>query len=80
MLKGFKYGFKFFKFNYAGPRSSCAYDDVLSIKQSPEVATKKLINEIELGRMADPFKTNLYLIFAVYQLGLFQKRRMVSDL
>jgi len=77
LLKGFKSGLKL---NYEGPRNSCAYDNLLSIKQNPEVATKILIHEIELGRMAGPFKTNLYLIFAVHQLGLFQKRRMVSDL
>lgn len=52
-LRGFKYGFKL---NYTGPRSSCAYDNLLAIKQNPDVATKQLINEIELGRMAGPFK------------------------
>jgi hypothetical protein len=43
LLKGFKYGFKL---NHTGPKGSCAYDNLLSIKQNPEVATKKLINEI----------------------------------
>jgi hypothetical protein len=77
LLKGFKYGFKL---NYARPRSSYAYDNLLSIKQNPDLATKS-INEIELGRMAGPFKDKpIYIIFAVHQLGLFKKRRILSDL
>ena len=66
LLKGFKYGFKL---NYARPRSSYAYDNLLSIKQNPELSTKS-INEIELGRMAGPFKDkpiHVYIIFAVHQ-------------
>ena len=41
LLMGFKYGFKL---NYARLRSSYAYDNLLSIKQIPELATKQSID------------------------------------
>lgn len=71
MLKGFKYGFKL---NYAGPRSSCAYDNLLSIKQNPEVATKKLINEIELGRMVGPFENKPISNLRCSPIGVVPKK------
>lgn len=69
-LRVFKYGFNL---NYAGSRSSCAYDNLLSIKKNPDVATKTL-NEIELGRMAGPFKNKPISNLRCSPIGVLPKK------
>ena len=71
LLDGFKQGFKL---NYTGPRYSKEFDNLLSVKENPEEAIKKLQSEIDLGRMAGPFNEKPISNLRCSPIGLVPKK------
>ncbi|VDI43837.1 Hypothetical predicted protein [Mytilus galloprovincialis] len=71
LLDGFKQGFKL---NYTGPRYSKEFDNLLSVKENPEEAIKKLQSEIDLGRMAGPFNEKPISNLRCSPIGLIPKK------
>ena len=60
--------------NYSGPRCSVVFDNLLSVRQNPEIASKKLQSEIELGRMVGPFNLKPISNLRCSPIGLVPKK------
>ncbi|XP_048582553.1 uncharacterized protein LOC125561881 [Nematostella vectensis] len=71
LFNGFQFGFAL---HYEGSRESAVSGNLLSTKDNPEAVDKKLITELQAGRLAGPFVTPPLVPFRVSPLGLVPKK------
>ena len=79
--EGFRYGFKLY---YTGPRTSFECKNLKSVTENIEETAKKIKQEIELGRIAGPYKAKPISNLRCSPIGIVAKKsggfRLVSHL
>lgn len=71
LAEGFTKGFLL---HFEGPRMSTECENLLSVKQNPDIALEKVMKEVSLGRIAGPFKTCPFGNLKCSPIGLVPKK------
>ncbi|CAC5362932.1 unnamed protein product [Mytilus coruscus] len=71
LLDGFTNGFKV---NYMGPRQSVNCSNLISAKQQESELEEKIMKEIQVGRIAGPFKNKPFSNLRLSPIGLVAKK------
>jgi len=76
LYDGFSTGFKI---NYTGPRVAYDSKNLKSVFQNPDLVSKKIQSEIDLGRIAGPFIHRPISNLRCSPIGLIPKKREALD-
>ncbi len=71
LWEGFRYGFKIL---YTGPRLPIESKNLKSVKGHEDLVREKIKKELDLGRIAGPFKNPPMSTFRVSPIGLVPKK------